>query len=277
MESIAPTFRPGIPGLVPDAWIIGPAVPKAPPVVVVHGITRDVETMARHLLPRARAIGRTLVLPHFSVGEWPRYQRAACNRRADWALLLLMSALEDEGHIAGARFDLSGFSGGAQFAHRFAWLYPDRVGRLCATAPGWWTFPDPQAAWPFGMKREFRLAANLRRFLDRRIVVCVGGDDVARDDNLRQGAEIDAQQGATRVARARRWCAMAEARAREAGLDPAISLRVLQGCGHSFADCVTHAGLDRDFVGHAQPCAGCRSGRRCGLSSTSTHLERNAA
>lgn len=275
MERLAPTFRQGVPGLVPDAWIVGPAMPKAPPVVVVHGITRGAEAMAGLLLHRARATGRTLVLPHFSLHEWPRYQRGACKRRADWALLRLMAALEEEGRIGAGPFDLSGFSGGAQFAHRFAWLYPDRVGRLCATAPGWWTFPDPQAAWPYGMKRDFRLAANLRRFLDRRIVVCVGGDDVTRDDNLRKGARIDAQQGPTRVARAKRWCAMAETRAREAGLDPAISLRVLQGCGHSFAECVTHAGLDRDFVAHAPRCAGCRSGHRCSMSPT--RLERNAA
>jgi pimeloyl-ACP methyl ester carboxylesterase len=278
MERLVPTFREGIRGLVPDAWIVGPLdALKAPPVVVVHGITRAVDEMVAHLLPRARATGRTLILPHFSEAEWPRYQRAACPRRADWALLRLISALEAEGRIAAGPFDLSGFSGGAQFAHRFAWLYPDRVGRLCATAPGWWTFPDPEAAWPYGMGGEFRLSTNLRRFLARRIVVCVGSDDTARDDNLRKGAEIDARQGPTRVGRARRWYAMAETRAREVGIDPAISLRVLQGCGHSFADCVAIAGLDRDFVPHAPPCAGCSGGPRGRAASTRSDIQRIAA
>jgi pimeloyl-ACP methyl ester carboxylesterase len=271
MGRIAPAFRPGVPGLVPDAWIVGPARATAPPVVAVHGITRGVEEMASLLLPRARATGRTVVLPHFPKTHWPRYQRAACKRGADLALLRLMSALERQGRVVAGAFDLAGFSGGAQFAHRFAWLHPDRVGRLCAASPGWWTFPDAEAAWPYGMAGAPRLAANLRRFLDRRIVVCVGSDDVARDANLRKGAGIDARQGPTRVARARRWCAMAEARAREVGLEPAISLRMLQGCGHDFAACVTDAGLDRDVVAHAPARAHPRK------HPTPPNLERNAA
>jgi pimeloyl-ACP methyl ester carboxylesterase len=192
--------------------------------------------------------------------------------------------------VGDGRFDLSGFSGGAQFAHRFAWLYPDMVGRLCATAPGWWTFPDAGASWPYGMApgsggaESFRLQANLRRFLDREIVVCVGSDDVERDANLRQGGAIDVQQGATRVERARRWCAAAEAAARAEGLRPNITLRVLQGCGHSFADCVIHGGLDRDFAPAATRCAAsrccsCQLGAICRSISTShfSTIERTAA
>jgi pimeloyl-ACP methyl ester carboxylesterase len=271
MDRIISAFRPGIPGLVPDAWIVGPATATAPPVVAVHGVTRGVEEMARTLLPRARATGRTVVLPRFSRADWPRYQRAACERRADRALLRLMSALEEEGRVAPGPFDLAGFSGGAQFAHRFTWLHPERVGRLCAASPGWWTFPDPEAPWPYGMGGEPILAANLGRFLDRRIVVCVGSDDIARDCNLRKGPRIDARQGPTRVIRARRWCAMAGTRAREAGLEPAISLRMLQGCGHDFAACVTDAGLDRDVVAHAPARAHPRK------HPTPPNLERNAA
>ena len=262
MERMTPVLRPGVPGVMPDAWIVRPAGPStAPPVVVVHGINRDVENMARMLAPRAQATGRTLVLPHFSQTLWPRYQRAACNKRADWALLALMAALRAEGQVAEGRFDLSGFSGGAQFAHRFAWLYPAMVDRLCVTAPGWWTFPDASASWPFGMgaaeagnrPEAFWLGANLYRFLNRRITVCVGAHDTTRDPNLRQGEDIDAQQGPNRVHRARRWCAMAEAQAKAQGIDPAISLRILPGCGHNFADCVAEGGLDRDFVAPAMP------------------------
>jgi pimeloyl-ACP methyl ester carboxylesterase len=285
------TFRAGVRGLIPDAWIVGQtAGDTLPPLVAVHGITRGVEEMVTLLAPRARATGRTIVVPHFDRVNWPRYQRAACSHRADWALLRLMSALRQDRRVGDGRFDLSGFSGGAQFAHRFAWLYPDMVGRLCATAPGWWTFPDAGASWPYGMApgsggaESFRLQANLRRFLDREIVVCVGSDDVERDANLRQGGAIDVQQGATRVERARRWCAAAEAAARAEGLRPNITLRVLQGCGHSFADCVIHGGLDRDFAPVATRCAAsrcgsCQLGAICRSISTShfSTIERTAA
>ena len=255
MSQFTPIFRPGIPGFIPDAWIVSSNDGLgAPPVVAVHGITRNVDEMVEHLRPRASAVERTVVIPHFHKSHWPRYQRAACNQRSDWALLRLISALRNEALVGSGRFDLSGYSGGAQFAHRFAWLYPDMVGRLCATAPGWWTFPDTGVAWPYGIGKwgggaqGFQKTANLTRFLDRRIVVCVGGDDLMRDDNLRKGAAIDSQQGTSRVERAARWCQAAETAARSRGLLPAISFRIMPGCGHSFSECVSSGGLDRDFV-----------------------------
>lgn len=285
MELADATFRKGTPGLIPDAWIVNPgAAPTSPAVVAVHGITRKADEMVAHLLPRARRTGRTLVVPHFDQSHWPRYQRAACKNRADWALIRLMTALRSEGAVGQGPFDLSGFSGGAQFAHRFAWLYPGLVGRLCLTAPGWWTLPDAQIAWPYGIgtasgdpAQGFCLQSNLRRFLDRRITVCVGSDDVARDENLRKGTEIDARQGPHRLARARRWCAEIEASARAEGLVPAISLRVLQGCGHSFTECVLNGGLDEDFIENAPRCTGCRNAQRCTATPSAQKLERKVA
>jgi pimeloyl-ACP methyl ester carboxylesterase len=278
-------FRPGVPGLVPDAWIVTPgAATSAPPVVAVHGITRAVEEMVFHLMPRARSAGRTLILPHFDQAHWPRYQRAACANRADWALIRLMDALRAEGLAGPGRFDLSGFSGGAQFAHRFAWLYPGLVGRLCLTAPGWWTLPDPAIAWPYGIGAApgaqgpgFCLQSNLRRFLDRQIAVCVGDKDVQRDENLRKGAAIDARQGRHRLARARRWCAEIDACARADGIVPRISLRVMPGCGHSFAECVLKGALDRDFIAKAKRCGTCRSAQGCTGAQAVTKPERKAA
>ncbi len=256
MEVADTVFQPGVPGLIPDAWIVTPRrAMRAPAVIAVHGITRGVDEMVSHLLPRAAETGRTLIVPHFDKDHWPRYQRAACKNRADWALIRLADALRAEGLLGTEPFDLSGFSGGAQFAHRFAWLYPNLVGRLCLTAPGWWTWPNTEASWPYGIcsapddkGQGFRLQANLRRLLDRRITVCVGSDDVERDENLRKGSEIDAQQGPHRLARARRWCAAIDAAARNQGLAPSISLRVLQGCGHNFVECVANGALDHDFI-----------------------------
>jgi pimeloyl-ACP methyl ester carboxylesterase len=283
MGGAVPVFRPGVPGLIPDAWVLGSECdPALPAVVAVHGITRSVEEMVAQLLPRALATRRTLVVPHFDTDHWPRYQRAACTNRADLALLRLIAALRCEGRVSADPVDLSGFSGGAQFAHRFAWLHPDAVGRLCITAPGWWTFPDATLAWPQGMGRAAddhgpQLAANLRRFLDRRIVVCVGGDDLTRDPNLRQGTVIDARQGPNRLERARRWCAEAEASARALGVAPTISLRVLQGCGHSFVECVMRGGLDHDFIQPHARCAGCAKAFTCKIGHVAQFFERTAA
>lgn len=262
MEDVLIRFRPGIPGLIPDAWIVVPVEGRStPPVVAIHGITRNVEEMAEALMPRVRDTGRTLVIPIFQRSQFKRYQLARCNQRADLALLRLMQELRRERLVSDSSFDLSGFSGGGQFAHRFAWLYPNLVGNLCVTAPGWWTFPDQRVSWPYGIGRDqgsdrqdvqsFRLSANLRRFLDRQITVCVGAEDIEHDANLRRGAEIDAQQGRNRLQRARNWSEAAKTAAIGQGVSHGISFRILQGCGHSLADCVEKGGLDAFFVPRA--------------------------
>ncbi len=253
-------FRRGVPGVLPSTWLIRPEVADAaPPVVAIHGLNREAGVMADLLAPRADATGRTIVLPIFARTSWLRFQRAACAQRSDWALLDLLRVLREEGRIGAGVPDLSGFSGGAQFAHRFAWLYPDRVARLCLVAPGWWTFPDVRGAYPLGVGLDgpgegvaaFRLRANLARFLDREIQVMVGALDVAQDDNLRQEPDVMAQQGANRVIRARNWTAAALRAARKAGLRPRIGFRLMDNSAHSFADCVANGSLDRAFVPEA--------------------------
>ena len=247
------SFRPGRGATEPPAWLVEPVRPRpgAAPVVAVHGITRDAEGQARLLAAGAAAQGRTLVAPHFSKAAFPRYQLAACKRRADRALLTLLDALVAHGTIPPGPVDLAGFSGGAQFAHRFAWLYPHRIRRLTVTAAGWWTFPDA-APFPYGLGPAARghgdeprwLRANAIDFFDREIAVAVGALDCVPDTNTRSGGRIDDQQGPDRLTRARRWTAAISAAAERYGLEPRVSLTVLADCGHDFHSCVD-AGLDR--------------------------------
>jgi pimeloyl-ACP methyl ester carboxylesterase len=259
--------RPGRGRHALPAWIVEPAdaAPGARPVVAVHGIARDAEGMARRLADRARGLGRTLIVPLFSKEDFPRYQRAACDRRADRALLGLLDALVSDGTIPAGPVDLAGYSGGAQFAHRFAWLYPHRAGRLILAAAGWWTFPDA-APFPYGLGAAVDgpadaprwLRANAADFLDRAIAVAVGAEDCVPDANTRSGPAIDAQQGADRLTRARRWSAAIRDAAERFGLPPRVSLTVLPGCGHNFQTCAD-AGLDRLIL----PCDGRGCRRPC--------------
>ncbi|MEX0369110.1 MAG: hypothetical protein AB3N09_00665, partial [Tateyamaria sp.] len=133
-------FRPGVPGALPAALLVRPdGTTAASPVLAIHGLNRETELMAQLLAKQSDAARRSVILPIFDRKFWPRYQRAACKDRSDWALLALLQVLRDEGWIGAEPPDMSGFSGGAQFAHRFAWLYPDHVARLCLVSPGWWT------------------------------------------------------------------------------------------------------------------------------------------
>lgn len=248
-------LRPGVPAVFPSAWLITPDVPRATaPVLAIHGLNREAEQMVHLLASQADCTGRTIIVPLFDRASWPRFQRAACKNRADWALLALLGVLRDEGWIGASAPDMSGFSGGAQFAHRFAWLYPAAVRNLCLVAPGWWTFPDTRGAYPLGIgptvasSASFCMRANLSRFLRRDIHVMVGSLDVAQDKNLRQDADVIDQQGPNRVVRARNWVAAAVRATRQLGLTPRVDFELMDNCNHSFGDCVANGALAQAFV-----------------------------
>lgn len=239
----------------PDAlpcWLAVPehADPAARPLVAIHGIRRGAKEQAALFGARGAALGRHVIAPLFDTDNWPTYQRLGRTRRADLALLRLLQQLQNERGVQHARVDLFGFSGGAQFAHRFAMLHPQRVGRLNVAAAGWYTFPDA-AAYPYGLgERSARpdnlgpqMRAALDDFLRLPIRVCVGVRDNAPGPTLRGGKAIDLQQGRDRRARASRWTETLAAAASARGIVPRIALSVLPGCGHSFRRCIAHGGL----------------------------------
>ena len=124
----------------------------APPLVAVHGIRRGARDQASHFAARAAALGRPVIAPLFDVKAWPRYQQVVHRERADLALLALMTELRLAGIWRTRSFELFGYSGGAQFAHRFAMLYPHLVERLTVASAGWYTFPDNRRRYPYGTR-----------------------------------------------------------------------------------------------------------------------------
>lgn len=248
----APVHRPGRGRKGLACWIARPAAPRpgAAPLVAIHGISRQADLHAALFAPAAAAQGRTVIAPLFDEGAWPGYQRLVARGRADLALLSLLEELRVEGVLGGGKIALFGFSGGAQFAHRFAMLYPHMIERLCVASAGWWTFPD-DAPFPYGLGGVWgaRIAAGLPRFLSLPVTVCVGAGDDAPDENTRSGAAIDAQQGRDRLTRARRWADALRAAATAREIAPRVKFVVLPDAGHDVAQCVRSGGLAR----HALP------------------------
>lgn len=226
--------------------------PGAAPLVAIHGISRGAREIVEAFADRAADEGRPVIAPLFSEQDWMGYQRLVAPRRADLALLNLLDDLRLAGIVGGGRVDLFGYSGGAQCAHRFAMLHPQRVRRLSACAAGWWTYPDA-AAFPYGLGGAAdgwgaRMAAALPEFLNLDIAVSVGGDDDKPDPAMRSAATLDAQQGADRATRARGWVEALRAAAAVRGLAaPRISFTTLPGAGHDFADCARAGLVDLTF------------------------------
>lgn len=230
-------------------WIATPERrdPAKPPLVAIHGMHRGARAQATLLAPHAARAGQTVIAPRFAQETWPNYQQVVRRGRADLALLSLLDDLVMSGVERTERIALCGYSGGAQFAHRFAMLYPHRVATLTLTAAGWYTFPD-RRPFPYGLgppvsrKVQWRprTIEDLTVFLGLPTRVLVGTKDNTADENTRSGPGIDAQQGRTRHERAIRWVSAMRNAALKCGVQPNIELIELDGCRHDFRTCLAH-------------------------------------
>lgn len=227
-------------------------------LIAVHGISRDAREQVRLLQPQAQRRGYSIVAPLFDADMFPRYQQLAGGARtpaADVTLCALHDELVDR-LGAPKELDLFGFSGGAQFCHRFAMLHPSRVRRLVLAAAGWYTLPTSDRAWPYGVggqDDESAPAFQLDAFAAIPQLVLVGEADETRDPALRKRRHLDREQGRTRVQRARSWTASMHALAALQGLAPATRLKLLPGVGHAFADAVRLGRLDQHLFEFLDP------------------------
>jgi pimeloyl-ACP methyl ester carboxylesterase len=137
---------------------------------------------------------------------------------------------------------LFGYSGGGQFAHRYAFTHPQRVAAFVIGAAGWYTFPDPARAYPQGLHNA-GIEFDPRQFLRIPATVVVGEKDTRRDDALNTSHALDAHQGETRVERGRRWIAAMRAAASSHGHDTRYEFHILPGSDHSFLRSVRRGSL----------------------------------
>lgn len=235
-----------------DVHIPSIVSPDVPPLLVLHGISRNAKGLAQAFSEPCERKGQVLISPRFSKKHWRHFQRIG-NVRPDRSLLALLALVEQMGIAKTGQVEIFGYSGGAQLAHRFAMLYPQRVASLHIAAAGWYCLPDLTQRFPMGLAATTEplkvnvpaLAHNqLRQYLSLKLRVYVGAEDNHRDPALRKGPDIDNVQGRHRLARARHYCRAFRTASEARGITPDLSLTELPNCVHSFADCA-EAGLTK--------------------------------
>lgn len=237
------------PGLGYRVYVPGRGGRNAPVFVTVHGVSRNVDEHADLFAPFAERYGVVLVAPSFTPEEHHGYQRLESGASGQGADQDLETIVAEVAELTGARSGplyLFGFSGGAQFVHRFTLAHPERVAAAAVGSPGWYTFPDSTTGYPYGLGRSSDPAAprfEPDRFLRVPISVFVGGADTLGGENLRRNPALDRQQGTTRLERARRWVAAMRAAAAARGLEPRVTGEQVPGIGHSFRQFMQEGGL----------------------------------
>jgi pimeloyl-ACP methyl ester carboxylesterase len=238
---------------------VPPAGFTGTPLVAVHGRDRRSACQFRAFLPAAVARGIPLIAPVFPVERFAAYQTLAGVDGPLNALTAFEETLADASLHLGiptGRIDLVGFSGGAQFAHRFTMLAPARVRRVVVASAGWYTYLDEDRPFPRGVARGPRTGGrpvDVAVFLQVPLHVLVGERDVERDENLRTGGWLDRRQGPDRLTRALRWLDHLEETAHARGLRSTVSFDLLTDTAHSFTQAVRRGGLVAHTVGFLYP------------------------
>ena len=141
--------------------------------------------------------------------------------------------------VGGTQRDYAmyGHSAGAQFVHRFVEFMPEQRVRVAVAAnAGWYTVPDDDIEFPYGLDGGPVQESALRRAFGTELVVLLGGDDIDADgDNLRTDDGADAQ-GHTRLERGWHFYQQARVAALRNDLPLRWRLAVAPGVGHSHAE-----------------------------------------
>lgn len=123
-------------------------------LVVIHGSDFKHELVCRYFAALAEETGCVVLAPLFAPAAGahpdPNGFKLLRSSHADYdrVLLDMVDQAAERFGCARERFFLFGFSGGAQFAHRFFYVHPGRLHALSVAAPGMVTLIDPgRPAW----------------------------------------------------------------------------------------------------------------------------------
>ncbi len=209
-------------------------------IVLVHGISRNAQEMITSYSDVVD--DKTFIIaPLFSKRYAKDYQRLGRNQkgpRADYILQSIINKLTLRYGLPQIRFNLFGFSAGAQFAHRYAFAHPTHVNKVCIVAAGWYTLPSQKLHYPMGLKLQdefIDIKFIMQRFLRVKFKIYIGDKDYERDKALNKNKLIDDLQGKTRIARAENWIEEMHEKYQKYKVNNSVAFEKLRGISHDFS------------------------------------------
>ncbi len=237
-----------LPGMQPLEYFA--YIPQQPQhnrvLITIHGISRNAKEHVQGFIPQAEHFGVIIIAPFFPKASFPRYQQLGNNVQEGRADLAFDHMLQDAGNwLQTSCFPLNifGFSGGGQFSHRYAMFYPHKLSRMVFAAPGWYTFPDPDQHYPYGLRSSKdwpKLRFEPDPFLQIPTLVLVGEEDNLRDVELNKERRIDALQGFDRIERGERWINAMRAMGRAFAVPTDFRFERVPNANHAFESYLGH-------------------------------------
>lgn len=135
-----------------------------------------------------------------------------------------------------AKYRIWGHSAGAQFVHRFVTFKSGlRLDKAVAANAGWYTVPDVNVGYPYGLKDSgYTDASTLSRLFGANLIVMLGDQDTdPKDSSLRHTPEADAQ-GLYRYARGLHYFSEGERICKAGNMTLKWKKVIVPGVAHNF-------------------------------------------
>ncbi len=244
-------------------WYYKPAnFSKDTPILfVLHGMLRNPDEYRDQWKEHAEKYGIMLLVPGFTEELFPgpngynlgnifvaatkqevagRDVSGTMNPKSRWSYRVVDKVFADfkaqREKTGQAKYYLFGHSAGSQYVHRMLEFVPDaKVKMAIAANAGWYTMPDLNKAWPYGLKGTGLTQADVKRFLSFPLVILLGEkDNDPQHHQLRRNKESD-EQGTNRFDRGKNFFAYGQNLAKQLKAPFNWKIQTVPGVAHSNA------------------------------------------
>lgn len=218
-----------------------------PVVIALHGTLRNADGMVRNWQPWADLLGLHVIVPEFDERYFPgeSYSMGGSTmgtpgERAIDAVPLIFDQARDRLGFSAVQFGLFGHSAGAQLAHRYLmFAEPESVRAAVVAGAGWYTMPDDETRWPYGLSGTGVELADLDPCWSTKVLLLVGDQDV--DRRFLRWSEGARAEGDTRIERGKAYFEQARRVAHRRGIALDWRFELVPGSGHDSARAIDRA------------------------------------
>lgn len=196
----------------PDDWKTGNKI-----VFVMHGGGRNAEDYLDAWVQLAKTNNLLLVAPEFA-NKFSKYITndyqegnlftffGVKNPKEEWAYTVvenIFDHIKEMNTISNENYDIFGHSAGGQFVHKMILLMPEaRIETAVAANSGFYTFPDRNLEFPYGMEDTDRdLESDLARSYKKKLIILLGELDNNPNLGTFRTTDMAMQQGMNRLER----------------------------------------------------------------------------
>lgn len=223
---------------------------STPVLMVMHGWSREAQRYFDDWKTLASAQDFVVIVPHFPVSDFESSNdynlghvfdadSGEMRPQEQWTFSSIERIFDDVVARIGSgqqEYTLYGHSAGAQFVHRYLYYLPNaRVSRYIAANAGWYTLPDFDTEYPYGLKEAAISEQALRAAFGKDMVLLLGREDIDQDDPVLRNTPEAKRQGKNRLARGLTMMQVAKTNATNLNADLKWRVALVEDAHHSNA------------------------------------------